>query len=93
MWFYSYLLFSLLLILLLTLILFPFWKKYNSIRKGRRALHFVATTMAFKKIKKNQTKLAAHRILHENKTATEFTKIRAVVQLFSAHPSFATQCF
>ena len=91
MWFYYYLVFLLLLILLLILILFPFWKKYNSVKKDRRALHFVATTMAFKnKQTKNPTKLAAHRTLHENKTAAEFTKIRAEVQRFSAHPSFAT---
>lgn len=43
--------FSLLLILLL--ISFSFWKKNNSLTGGTRVLHFVATTVASKKIKKN----------------------------------------
>lgn len=53
LWIYSYLIFSLLLILFLILTLYPFWKTYNSAKKGKRDLHFVATTMA---LKPNQTK-------------------------------------
>jgi len=48
-WLYSCLVFSLLLILLLILFLFPFWKKYNSVRKGRRALILLPQQWHFKK--------------------------------------------
>lgn len=51
LWLYFYLIFSLLLILLLIFTSLPFCKKHRSVRKDRKALHFVATTMAFKKIK------------------------------------------
>lgn len=69
------------------------WEKVQFSKEGQKGFFILLPQQwHFKKWRgKKKTKLAAHRILHENKIATEFTKIKAEMQLFSAHPSFTTQ--
>lgn len=89
-WFYSYPMFLVFLILFLILILLPSWKKHNSVKKGRRALPFVATTMALKKKKRQKLPtIGGTKNSTQKYNSTKSNKIGAEVQLFTACPSFA----